>query len=71
MIYHRIKEYPQLERTHRGHEIQQTTRKSNCVSESVVQTLIEIWQTWCWGGFPEEPVPVPDHLFSEEPFPSI
>lgn len=35
------------------------------------QTLLEFWQAWCCDHFPGEPVPVPDHHPSEEPFPNV
>lgn len=37
------------------------------MSDSIVQTLLELHQTWYHHHFPEESVPVPDHLLSEKP----
>ena len=46
---HRIIEYPKLEGTHKDHRVQllaphSTTQKSDHTTESVVQTLLELWQ---------------------------
>lgn len=44
---HRLIEYPKLERIHKDHLVQapqRTTQKLDLMSESVVQTLLELWQ---------------------------
>ncbi|GAB0202878.1 cAMP-dependent protein kinase inhibitor alpha [Grus japonensis] len=41
------------------------------MTESVIQMLLELSQAQCCDHFPREPVPVPDHPLSEEPFPDI
>ena len=40
------------------------------MSESTVQTILELWQAWCHDHCPGEPVPVPNHPLGEEPFPN-
>lgn len=37
----------------------------------IIQTLLEVWQVWCRDHSPGEPVPVTDHLLSEEPSPNV
>ena len=59
--------------THKDHQIQllapqRTVQKSDHVSESIVQMLLELWQVQCHDHSPEEPVPVPKHHLSNEPF---
>jgi len=73
---HRIIEYPELDGTLKDHWIQllalhTTTQKSDHISSSFVQTLLELWQAQCHDRFPGDPVPVPDHPLSEVPFPDI
>ncbi|GAB0194069.1 myocardial zonula adherens protein [Grus japonensis] len=41
------------------------------MTESVIQTLLELSQARCCDHFPGEPVPVPNHPLGEEPFPDI
>lgn len=38
-------------------------QKSQLLPESIVQTLPELWQTWCWGQFPGGPVPAPESIW--------
>ncbi|KAM4793343.1 uncharacterized protein ACIQIH_013099 isoform 1-T2 [Cyanocitta cristata] len=41
------------------------------VPESIVQTLLELCHAWGCEHFPGEPVPVPNHPLSEEPFRNV
>ena len=48
--FHRITEYPELEGSHKDHQVQhlapcKTILNSNAMSESVVQMLLEFWQS--------------------------
>lgn len=45
-------------------------KKTNRMSESVFQKLLELHQAHCCGHCPGEPIPVPDHCLGEEPFPN-
>lgn len=62
--FRRIREYPELERTHKDHQspapgpVEDTTGIHN-VPESIVHTLLELCQTWDCDHFPEEFVPIP------------
>lgn len=70
----RIIEYPKSEWTHKDHWLQvlaphRTIQNSNQMSESVVQTLLELQQVQRHDHFPGETVPVHNHPFGENPFP--
>ena len=41
------------------------------MTESVVHTLLELWQAWCCDHFPGDPAAVPSQPLSKEPFPAI
>ena len=41
-------------------------KKSDRMSESIVQMLIELWQVRCHDHSPRESVPVPDHSLGED-----
>ena len=65
-VFHRIKEQPKLEGTYRDNQIQllashSTTEKSDPMSESVVQKLLELCQSWGRDHCPGEPVPGLSH----------
>ena len=61
----RVIEYPKSEEAHKDHRVQllapqKTTQKSDHVSESVAQMLLEHWQ-WGCDHCPGQPVPGPKH----------
>jgi len=71
--WHRITEYQKLEETHKDHLVEllashRVTQKSDYMSESAGQMLLELWQL---DHFPGEAVPEPKHPLGEEPFPDI
>ncbi|GAB0184693.1 hypothetical protein GRJ2_000934600 [Grus japonensis] len=72
---HRIIEYPELEGTHKDHQsnswLHTGPAESEQMTESIIQTLLELSQARRCDHFPGEPVPVPNHPLSEEPFPDI
>lgn len=69
---HRIMDYAELEGVDQDHPVQllvlHRTPQESKVSESTVQMLLELWQTWgcdhCFG----EPVPEPNRPLGEKPF---
>lgn len=65
LLSHRNTEYPKFEKTNKEHQIQLTalhtiTQKSEHVSESIAQILLELQKAWGQDQCPEEPVPVPE-----------
>lgn len=76
LIIEEIIEYTKLEGTHMDHQIQllathRIPQKSHRMSESIVQTLLELQHAQCCEHFPGENVPVPQHPPDEEPSPDI
>lgn len=67
---HSIIEYPKLEDSHKRPTSfsSQKYLKLNCLTKSIMQTLLEPCQAWCCHHFPGWPVPVTDHPVSEEHF---
>lgn len=58
-----IIKYPELEKTHKGHWVQllpshRITQKSDNISDSIVQMLLELCQAWCHDHFPGETISV-------------
>lgn len=75
-VRYRILEYLELEGTHKDNQVQllalhRTTQKSNYMAECIVQMFLEYWQAQCGDYCLGEPVPMPEHPLSEEPFPKI
>ena len=67
-------EHPELKRTQSWVQLlvpQRTMQKLNETSESIFQTLLELWQVWCHDHFPGALVSVTDHPFGEELSPNI
>lgn len=69
-------EYSELEETRGDHQVHllaphSTTQNSNIMSETTVQTLLELWHNWCYDQCPGEPVSVHNHSFGKKPFPNI
>lgn len=73
---HRIIVYAEVKGTHKNHWVQlmvphRTIKKSDHISESIVQILLKFQWACCYDRFPGEPVPVLNHSLAVDTSPNI